>query len=449
VAKGRRPRPYRVDAFAHPDDQAKQICNLLLNILKSSMKKDAGSGKTKLEELIDAVAAFQQEIVNDSQSEIDQIERLIALELGKVFPDYVVKFDAKPEDDLTKVVNPFRAETELRMGRRGQAPVPVRNQGSGARRTLLWTALKVQADIDAGRTPIPGSSNRAGLLLIDEPEICLHPSAIRDAANVLYELPNGHAWQVMATTHCPVFIDLSKDNTTIVRVEQTTEGEIHTTTLFRPSSPQLDADDKHNLKLLNLFDPYVAEFFFGGRSIIVEGDTEYAVMKYVVHESSRPELKGVQIIRARGKATVASLAKILNQFGAPYAVLHDSDSPTINAGKQRNPAWTLNSRIRTAIEQAPAIDRVRHLVTIDTFEFAFFGSRSGKDKPYAALEIVQGSSEHFKTMEDMLLSLLTSSAPPPGAVVWEDLDALEAAYHSQASARLTGVAPPDKVRVAG
>ena len=36
--------------------------------------------------------------------------------------------------------------------------------------------------------------------------------------------------------------------------------------------------------------------------------------------------KDVHIVRARGKATICSLSKILNQFGAPYAILHDSDT---------------------------------------------------------------------------------------------------------------------------
>jgi putative ATP-dependent endonuclease of OLD family len=77
------------------------------------------------------------------------------------------------------------------------------------------------------------------LLLIDEPEICLHPNAIRDACTVLYDLPNSGNWQVMVTTHSPVFVDFSRDNTTIIKVEKNSEGSIQGTTVFRPDTARI------------------------------------------------------------------------------------------------------------------------------------------------------------------------------------------------------------------
>jgi hypothetical protein len=50
----------------------------------------------------------------------------------------------------------------------------------------------------------------------------------------------------MVTTHSPVFIDFSRDNTTIVRVERQENGTIQGTTVFRPEKAQLSDDDKQN-----------------------------------------------------------------------------------------------------------------------------------------------------------------------------------------------------------
>ena len=85
----------------------------------------------------------------------------------------------------------------------------------------------------------------------------------------------------MVATHSPSFIDLTKDHTTIIRVEKSLDDNIQTTTLFKPESAQLDEDDKENLKLINLFDSHISEAFFGGKVLIVEGDKEYSAFNYI------------------------------------------------------------------------------------------------------------------------------------------------------------------------
>lgn len=50
------------------------------------------------------------------------------------------------------------------------------------------------------------------ILLIDEPEAFLHPPMVRSAREALYDFAeNNENWQVIATTHSPIFIDVSKN----------------------------------------------------------------------------------------------------------------------------------------------------------------------------------------------------------------------------------------------
>jgi putative ATP-dependent endonuclease of OLD family len=264
------------------------------------------------------------------------------------------------------------------------------------------------------------------VLLLDEPELCLHPNAVREACRVLYDLPNTGNWQVIVTTHSPAFIDVSRDNTTIIRVEQL-NGHISGTTVFRPQRVRLDAEDRALLKLLNIFDPYVAEFFFGGRCIIVEGDTEYTAFKHVI--SSKPgAYKDVHIIRARGKATIVSLVKILNHFGSRYSVLHDSDTPmTLRKGKPiKNSAWAHNERIYTAIQDRPHTSNVRLLASLGNFEQAYFGEEVSNEKPYNAIINLQNNHRAFAKVEQLLEALLDhDKVPPDGAVEWTSIAQLE------------------------
>lgn len=423
VANSRRPEPHRVDAFASPDDQAKAIQALLTKALTERVKNigDHEAHGTSYSALLESIKQLQQSIVDDAQEEIDAVNQELSSMVAKVFPGYKIDFDAKPEDQLEKTINLFKADSQLLMGPVDGHLSSIDKQGSGARRTLLWTALKFIAENSRGGSG--AAELRPNLLLIDEPEICLHPSAIRDACKALYELPETGRWQVMTTTHSPVFIDFSRDNTTIVRVEKDGSGAVKGTTVFRPDRARLDDDDKVNLKLLNMCDPHVAEFFFGGRVVVVEGDTEYTAFNYI-RAKHIDEYRDVHVIRARGKATVRSLVKILNHFGANYAVLHDSDTPTVSDGRV-NPAWTTNQLILDAVNEKPETVRVRLLASLPNFEVAYFGAAATSEKPYAALKALMDSEDNFNKIRSLLDALLDFSKPvPEKCIEWDDLETL-------------------------
>src|SRR5690606_16199969 len=112
------------------------------------------------------------------------------------------------------------------------------------------------------------------MLLIDEPEIALHPNGIRAASKYLYDLSKDNSWQIMLTTHSPLFVNPFEDNTTIVRLSRN-EGSPSPKT-YKSETISFSEDEKQQLTLLNTFDQNLAEMFFGQYPIIVEGDTEFA-----------------------------------------------------------------------------------------------------------------------------------------------------------------------------
>jgi putative ATP-dependent endonuclease of OLD family len=427
VANSRRPQPHRVDAFASPDEQAGEIVTLLMTAIKDRVKTHQAESKTNKESdfaaLLSGIAAMQRKIVAESQDQINTVQAELSGYIGRVFPGHRVVFDAKPEDDLDKALNLFKANPQLLMGPEDGYLSTIGRQGSGARRTLLWTAIRLLAE--SGVKKKADTGQRPHVLLLDEPEICLHPSAVREACELLYSLPSvTDNWQVMVTTHSPCFVDFARDHTSIVRVERQTDGQIAGTTIFRPTKAQFDGGDKERLKLLNVCDPYVAEFFFGGRTIIVEGDTEYTAFMHVIGLSPQ-KYEGVHIVRARGKATIVSLCKILNQFGAPYAVLHDSDRPTYQKdGKDHaNPAWAHNESIRLELGKASA--QTRLIASVPNFEGAYLGEEVKADKPYNVLSNLKADSTIAVIITQLLDALIDFQKPvPQGAVPWTNIDEL-------------------------
>lgn len=434
VANSRRPEPHRVDAFDSPEKQAEAIKKLLTQVLTEkvknlkSQKQIEGEDENDYKKLLNKVRTLQKKIVEEAQEQIDTVNQELTALIEKVFPNYTIDFDAKPEDDLDSVINLFKTDAQLLMGPKDGYLSTIDRQGSGARRTLLWTAIKYISENNQKLKEADGAVVRPHLLLLDEPEICLHPNAIREACNLLYELPESDSWQVMLTTHSPIFIDFSKDNTTIIKVEKNNAGDIQGTTVFRPEKVQLSQDDKLNLKLLNICDPYVAEFFFGGKVIVVEGDTEYTAFNYIKRE--KPEkYKNINIIRARGKATIVSLVKILNHFGSNYSVLHDSDIPeiTTKAGKvMKNPAWGNNPNILAAVQAKPDGNQVRLLASLPNFEQAYFGESECKEKPYNTLKTLENIPGKFLIIENLFKALINYDSPPPdNCVEWVSIEELQ------------------------
>lgn len=426
VANARRPAVHPVRAFDPPEAQAKQIHDLLSKAIIGSARQLTKDGVNLYDKLLADVTEFQKLTVDHNKGKIEEAEKMLNEIVSSIFIDHAVEY-VQSTDASDSSLKLFPDGGKLTMGHKDGHMSDLESQGSGARRTMLWATLKLLKDSAPDQ-------KRANVLLIDEPELCLHPSAIRDACKVLYDLASRDGWQVMITTHSPVFIDLSRDNTSIVRVERRDKGEIVGTTLYRPENAQLDSSDRANLKLLNIYDPYVAEFFFGGRVILVEGDTEYSAFRMIMEADK--SFPNVHIIRARGKATIASLAKILNQFGASYSILHDTDTPKTmrrnqNTGVKEeivNPAWTTNQNILAAVQKQLDAKIVRLVASKVHFEAAFFDTTLTGEKPYTAVQNLQNDEGRQKVISALLRGLVDHSEPlPEGALQWAAISDLEAA----------------------
>lgn len=257
------------------------------------------------------------------------------------------------------------------------------------------------------------------MLLIDEPEIALHPNGIRAASKYLYELANDDSWQVMLTTHSPLFINPFEDHTTIVRLSRNDGNPAPST--YRSDEIEFTIDEIENLKLLNSFDQNLSEMFFGQYPLIVEGDTEYAAFDKVMRmEAEKYHINYKPIlIRARGKYTILPLIKMLSHFKVDFSVLHDSDYPKNKKGNANN-VWSGNKDIYEEIKKARAAGmRVVHRISISTFEVAHdkieldedgnYISGSSKDKPWLMFQKVKENDKVKKSVEAVLDDLIDAN----------------------------------------
>lgn len=380
AASAYRPSPTYISPFDQPDKQVEEIKKIIssdiYDLIKKSKKEDGRYSK-----LITEIATLQEEMKTEASVKENELATGIGAILNELFSDTTISLHVPQNTPDLFSSYATTKDIDFKIN-----DLSLENQGSGMQRMLLWSVLKMMAGrkktelkakkVSTKKTTSPTGTTeetlpeRSKILLMDEPEICLHPESIRQAKEILYSLSSGTEWQVMITTHSPVFIDLSKDNTNIIRVQKEDEA----VSLFKTNEAALSDDEKKQLKMLNVFDPYFAEFFFSKTTIIVEGDTEYTAFRKII-ETNKTKYKDIHIIRARGKYTIIPIIKILTKWGKDFSVIHDSDEAS------NVQSWPANQQILDVVNGNP---KIKLLATKKNFESAFFGKEVTKDKPYNA-----------------------------------------------------------------
>lgn len=478
VFKSRLPKPLRIGALDDPEGEHGALLTLLVEPLAKSLKNSLNDPES---EIAGSLATLEEKLetpVKEASEQLEQLRKQLSSSHGAIFPQLEIDLHL----GLGSIqINPdalLKKHSLIRFKEWGDT-IDWTKQGTGSQRALFWTLLqvrsgiqsakdqaaqsekrrtKLQSDIKKAEKAVEGAQkentkktrqeklgdlqaqlaaldnpNNADdmssleaislpgyMLLIDEPEVALHPNAIRAASQHLYALSDSSAWQVMLTTHSPQFIDPLQDHTTIVRLVRTESNPTPRT--FRSDSIEFTEDDKLNLKLLSRFDTGLAEMFFGQYPILVEGDTEFAGF----NEAFERKLVDVPLhdrpvlVRARGKSTLRLLMKILRQFQVPFAIVHDADTPRTRTGG-RNSAWTVNENILTDIREIRAAGiSVKHRVSLPNFEMAHlpvvvdengnYEEPDSRDKPWTLVNAMRTDPSVAESVAALLTDLCDPSS---------------------------------------
>lgn len=398
ILKSRLPTPIRVN----PNDGFEALEKVIKDLVAKSAAEKLKSDKSKVANIILEIEKLAKEVEAEISSDISKINTRIEAEVQKLFSGISVEFETG--------VGKFKPEDAIKEGSRfiftsNGTSSPLEHQGTGIKRAFLWSAISAlcsEGRLKRGTTKI--SADEPKILLLDEPEINLHPAIIRAARKAIYSLADVVGWQVMCTTHSPVFIDLTQDHTTLIKVSNSPAGVYH----FQTDMATFDGTEKEQLKMLNKCCPTVNEFFFYENSILVEGDTEYLAFQYLIDKS---DLTGSYcVINCRGKANIPTFIKIFNQFKANAIAVHDLDGRTRKDGSA-NGMWTINHNIRNAADAAGG--RVTTVVHKPDFEGYYLNESPSKDKPYNLFSHITSAdfqtAPKYQMLRDSLLDILAGS----------------------------------------
>lgn len=296
--------------YIYPQMDLDEIKNLITKIYSDALNENE-----ELESVLTQINEDVNEKINSLKEgkhrEFQGIAEGISEELKRLFnKDFQVEFSGFEDLEIDLKTLQNKSHTTLKINSGESQGMELSEQGTGVQRTTL--VYTIQKMIDKG---LGNLGNK--LLMIDEPEAFLHPEAVRALSKSLYDI--GGKMPIIITTHSPILINLENDHTRINIFKVNNNGSQE---LFRSSKSSFSEEDIENIKILNYVDSYVNEFFFSDKIIIVEGDTEAMVLNYI----KRHYDVNFHVIRARGKSTIVTMMKVLNQFKMRYYVLFDLDN---------------------------------------------------------------------------------------------------------------------------
>lgn len=157
------------------------------------------------------------------------------------------------------------------------------------------------------------AEDSTSLLIIEEPELHLHPEAEREILDMMREVSN-QGPQILITTHSKVFVDSTKAKQ-IIKV-------------VRGDSTKCKKIDRVEEELEDL-GYSKSEFLQSNAVVFVEGKSDERVIKNLAQKSGfNPTELGIHFVELDGEGNIRSdgrsLVKLLYSFDIPYLFVADS-----------------------------------------------------------------------------------------------------------------------------
>ncbi|MBR1155094.1 ATP-dependent endonuclease [Bradyrhizobium sp. JYMT SZCCT0428] len=173
---------------------------------------------------------------------------------------------------------------------------------------------------------------RGSILLLDEPELSLHPQAQRRLYEELRKLAK--TGQIVISTHSPHFVSWQdiQSGAKVYRANLVKHDGTQLTTLSRETIRDIGkvADEKKNRKL---YDVVAREVFFSRGTLFVEGQEDAHIIANYVQENTLPDIE-IFGYGAGGASLIGGWLRLARQLGIRAAAIFDGDPEGVLAFKK-------------------------------------------------------------------------------------------------------------------
>jgi len=351
--------------------------------LRTLLRPGAGGEPTIIGEVGDEISRRMSEIID--------VKALLGLE----------------EPDADKFIG-----TNINLTLNDGVETPIWLQGDGVQRSLIFALLDFLGEQmrKTGDKAGDGEAShaRATVLLFEEPELYVHPHLMRRLKNVLKRVSERPGWQVLVSTHSPFLIDVADAPESLVILRQKESGSPGAHQVPEGFFKGEDAEpERQALRAALDFHPSVCEAFFANDVVLVEGDSELAILKhsealYQACDVAKEVVSGVTVVSCGGKWTIPGLGRLLKSFNVPFRVIHDRDRKGQTEEELKESLGIHPFKANQPIQALVPADRL--LIHEDNLEEALnIPGKSQKDKPYRAWRFVRDIVAKGKVGENKAL----------------------------------------------
>ena len=248
--------------------------------------------------------------------ELTAFDEQVNGKLDAFFPDINIKIHV-PTPELKEV---FTKGTIKVYENQNEIGTDVSALGHGAQRSIQMTLIRHLADLKLN----VGELTTTTLLLIDEPELYLHPQAIEILRESLKTLST-QGYQIIFSTHSP-FMITEKDVANTILIRKNQQLGTHKRNSLKSAIPTVEQDAQHQLTLMFALSNS-SNILFSERVILAEGKTENKLLPFLVNIISNRTLalNKCALVQQGGSGNTKKSMLVLRTMDLPCKAIVDLD----------------------------------------------------------------------------------------------------------------------------
>ena len=312
------PEPIHIGAMENAEEDVSKSKNTTTigKLLAEIIGPIQTSYSTQVQTALDGIKDLLDADGTSRAAELNAFDAAVNGKVESFFPGVNIKVHV-PTPELKEVFSKGTIKVFENLNPAGR---DVSALGHGAQRSIQMALVRHLADIkrDSGEQ----ASNT--ILLIDEPELYLHPQAIEVLRDALKTLST-QGYQVIFSTHSP-FMITSKDvgNTLLIRKNDTLGT--HKRNSLRAAIPTVVTTAPSQLELIFSLS-HSSNILFSERVILAEGTTENRLLPSIIQKVTTRTigLHKTALVSMGGSGNTRKAMLVLNTMDIPTKAIVDLD----------------------------------------------------------------------------------------------------------------------------